>query len=621
MQSFIIRGGLAAAAVIAIAAGTTPKLHAQQAVAVSANPELAAQGEWDETTTYAIDDIVTARGSTWRSKRNNNVNKVPGQTQPSTATSWELFARGFNPAGAWSNAVKYQPDDLVTHNGQTYRAKITNLNKPPTNTNNWELLAAKGANGAPGAQGLQGDQGVQGPPGPNTGIGAGTQGAPSISFTGDPDTGIFRPADGKIALVENGQLFLHSTGTFNTGVGPRALSGGNTGAGNTAVGSDALLSNTSGSSNTAVGLAALLNNITGQNNTAIGTNALRDNTSSGNTAVGRDALAQNTNAGGNTAVGDRALELNAGLRNTAVGGSALRSNQGADNIALGHQALTANIFGFANIAMGTNALSVNVGGGDNIALGSQALTDNIGGGRNIAFGTNTLAQNTDGDENIALGTSALVLNTTGNNNIALGVNAGSNANGSSNSIFIGTSGSTLDNATIKIGTQGTQTTTFIAGIASVQAGDAAVFVDSTTGQLGIGAAPSSRRLKHDIENMADSSGLLAKLRPVTFRYNQARSDGSHPLQYGLIAEEVAELIPDLALFDKEGQPNGVKYHLLPAFLLAGYQAQQNTIAALIERDRLQAEELRQQAQLNASLEARLRGLETLLPQTKAAAWQ
>jgi hypothetical protein len=86
MQSFIIRGGLAAAAVIAIAAGVTPELRAQQAVAVSANPELAAQGEWDDTITYAIDDIVTARGSTWRSKRNNNLNKVPGQTQPSTST-------------------------------------------------------------------------------------------------------------------------------------------------------------------------------------------------------------------------------------------------------------------------------------------------------------------------------------------------------------------------------------------------------------------------------------------------------------------------------------------------------------------------------------------------------
>jgi hypothetical protein len=107
--------------------------------------------------------------------------------------------------------------------------------------------------------------------------------------------------------------------------------------------------------------------------------------------------------------------------------------------------------------------------------------------------------------------------------------------------------------------------------------------------------------------MADMSALLAKLRPVTFRYNQAKSDGSHPLQYGLIAEEVAELIPDLALFDKEGRPNGVKYHLLPSFLLAGYQAQQNTIAA--------------QAEKIEALEDRLRRLEALLPHTKAAALQ
>jgi hypothetical protein len=114
--------------------------------------------------------------------------------------------------------------------------------------------------------------------------------------------------------------------------------------------------------------------------------------------------------------------------------------------------------------------------------------------------------------------------------------------------------------------------------------------------------------------MADVSALLAKLRPVTFRYTAPYADGGKPIQYGLIAEEVAEILPDLAVFNAAGQPETVKYHLLPAFLLAGWQAQQNTIAA-------QAEELRQQTQVNASLEARLRRLETLLPQTKAAALQ
>jgi hypothetical protein len=157
MQSFIIRGGLAAVLAIALALCIPATIKAQQA------PELAAQGEWDAATTYALDDIVTSRGSTWRSKQNNNLNNVPGQTQPSTAASWELFARGFNPTGAWSNAVKYQPNDLVTRNGQTYRAKQTNLNRQPNNTTIWELLVTKGANGAVGSQGPEGPQGVQGP--------------------------------------------------------------------------------------------------------------------------------------------------------------------------------------------------------------------------------------------------------------------------------------------------------------------------------------------------------------------------------------------------------------------------------------------------------------------------
>jgi hypothetical protein len=115
----VIRTGLlTAVSALALTLAAVPAANAQQAPTLSAaNPELAAKGTWDAGTTYVIDDLVTSRGSTWRSKRNSNLNKIPGQTQPSTAIYWELFARGFNPLGAWSNATKYQPDDLVTHNG------------------------------------------------------------------------------------------------------------------------------------------------------------------------------------------------------------------------------------------------------------------------------------------------------------------------------------------------------------------------------------------------------------------------------------------------------------------------------------------------------------------------
>src|SRR5690242_7256131 len=103
----IIRGGIVAAGFTVIFLSYAPALHAQKG-ALTVNPRLATKGEWDAGTTYAIDDIVIARGSSWISLRNNNLNRVPGQTQPSSAAFWQVFARGFNPTGAWSSATKYQ---------------------------------------------------------------------------------------------------------------------------------------------------------------------------------------------------------------------------------------------------------------------------------------------------------------------------------------------------------------------------------------------------------------------------------------------------------------------------------------------------------------------------------
>ncbi len=193
-----------------------------------------------------------------------------------------------------------------------------------------------------------------------------------------------------------------------------------------------------------------------------------------------------------------------------------------------------------------------------------------------------------------------------------------NATAPATSIFIGNAGSPADTTTIKIGTQGTQTTAFIAGIAGATvtgAGTTAVNINTTTGQLGI--TTSSRRYKYDIEGMADVSAMLAKLRPVTFRYKEADANGAHPLQYGLIAEEVAEVFPYLAVF-KDERPETVQYHALPSFLLAGYQAQQNTIAAQAEEMGVR---LKERVAANEALEDRLRRLEALLPQTRAAALQ
>jgi trimeric autotransporter adhesin len=667
---------------LTLAIAEAPAANAQEAPTLGADAELAAKGTWSAATTYAIDDIVTSRGSTWRSKRNNNLNKIPGQTQPSTATSWELFARGFNPLGAWSNATLYQPDDLVTFNGQTFRAKLTKAGSQPAANQFWQLLAQKGD------------------PGPNTGIGAGSQAAPSVSFSGDPDTGIFHPAAGKIALVEDGVLFLHNNGTDNTALGLGALTsniGGNantaigasalqsntngarnsafghaalaantSGSGNTAVGRSALSANTTGTSNTAVGTAALTDNTAGQANIAVGSLALThnttgqvntalgtltlgnnttgsDNTAVGglallsnttgvsNAAVGSNALSANTTASFNTAIGSNALAVNTiGTSNTAVGSNALAANTlangntalgrlalaaattGGSNTAVGSSALAANTTGFSNIAVGVAALDANTTGIGNIAVGVGALGNNTSGNTNAALGIDALQANTNGENNTALGRQSLFTNSTGDNNIAVGYAAGGNPTNPDNSIFIGNLGLAADTTTIKIGTQDTQTTTFVAGIRGVTttANDAVAVLIDSNGQLGTGN--SSRRYKDDIETMADVSALLARLRPVTFRYKAPYANGGKPIQYGLIAEEVADVFPDLAVF-KDGVPETVKYHLLPSFLLAGYQAQQRTIAAQTDKIEGQAGEI-------ADLKQRLIAIETMLPKvTKAAA--
>jgi hypothetical protein len=156
--------------------------------------------------------------------------------------------------------------------------------------------------------------------------------------------------------------------------------------------------------------------------------------------------------------------------------------------------------------------------------------------------------------------------------------------------------------TIRIGSSHAQT--FIAGISGVTTGlsGAAVLVDSN-GQLG--TISSSRRFKDDIQDMGDASSDLMKLRPVKFRYKQAQEDGSHPLQYGLVAEEVAEVNPGLVQFDKDGNPQTVLYHVLPAMLLNEVQKEHQKIEDQQKVIQSQQEQLKAQ-------EERLRKLEAIL---------
>jgi Chaperone of endosialidase len=273
-------------------------------------------------------------------------------------------------------------------------------------------------------------------------------------------------------------------------------------------------------------------------------------------------------------------------QNTALGAGALSSNKpcescvpftGIDNTALGFNALLSNTEGIFNTATGAAALQSNTTGNSNTATGASALRFNTMGAGNTATGLDALFSNTTGNFNTALGTQALMNNTTGGGNTALGFNSGINVKTGSNNIHIGNDGTTDDNALIRIGTAGTHTRTFIAGIRGVTTGAAdalAVLIDSN-GQLG--TTSSSRRIKTHIHDLGDQSRSLHQLRPVSFRYRSHPPDG--PAEYGLIAEEVAEIYPELVVRDTDGQPAGVRYHVLPAMLLNEVQKQQRQLEA------------------------------------------
>jgi hypothetical protein len=310
----------------------------------------------------------------------------------------------------------------------------------------------------------------------------------------------------------------------------------------------------------------------------------------------------------NTALGFDALNVNGvGYANTAVGFLALLNNtSGNYNTAVGVAALDKNINGTGNTAVGGLALWSNTSGVQDAALGQSALYSNTSGDANTATGYFSLWGNTSGSTNTASGFGALSNNTTGSNNIAMGSNAGAQITTTSNNIEIGNQGVATDSGAIRIGTEGTQGSAFIAGIYGASTGlpGVPVVVDAN-GNLG--TVSSSRRYKEDIQDMGEASGGLMRLRPVTFRYSKAYEDGSKPVQYGLIAEEVAEVYPDLVAGSADGRVETVKYQLLDPMLLNELQKQHAKITA-------QQEQIR-------SLEERLARIEAALgtaPATTAA---
>ena len=329
------------------------------------------------------------------------------------------------------------------------------------------------------------------------------------------------------------------------------------------------LSNTS--NQVSLGTVAVANGGTGLTSVGVSGTVLTSNGSVpswGPASLGSDAK-------DNTMAGLAALGMNtSGAYNAAVGSHAMGFNtEGNDNAAFGNEALLMNLTGLQNTAIGRSALGKNKSS-YNTAVGANALYSDYTGSTSIA------AYNT------AVGANALYNIGTGNNNIALGYGAGGSVQTGDYNIDIGHQGLLSDTNTIRIGDPTHQTTTYIAGISGAVVTGVAVQVNAS-GQLGVVA--SSRRFKENIQPMADLSSRLFGLRPVTFTYKAEYGGGG--LQYGLIAEEVDQVIPEMTVRDKDGQIQTVAYQMLPPMLLNEAQKQQKVIEALQARVEAQQAEL------------------------------
>jgi len=203
----------------------------------------------------------------------------------------------------------------------------------------------------------------------------------------------------------------------------------------------------------------------------------------------------------------------------------------------------------------------------------RALVSNTTGNLNTASGFQALEFNVAGNNNTAIGANALK-KSLGTKNIGIGYQAGVTLGAGNNNIFIGHQGAGDESQTIRIGTA--QAQTFIAGIGTTPVSGAIVMVDSGTGQLGIGP-PSSARYKQDIETMGHRSTGVLQLRPVTFAY---RGDAAGTAHYGLVAEEVAAVYPELVVRSSTGEVQTVKYLELIPMLLNELQRLQREVAAL-----------------------------------------
>jgi hypothetical protein len=242
----------------------------------------------------------------------------------------------------------------------------------------------------------------------------------------------------------------------------------------------------------------------------------------------------------------------------------LDASEGDNNTATGFDALYSTTIGYYNTATGASALFSNTTGYANVASGITALYYNTTGEANTAVGSFAMIFNTTGNFNTAVGDNALFHNSTGSWNIALGFNAGTNLKTGSNNVEIGNPGRQNDSGTIRIGTNPTHRNTFIAGISGATVPSGVAVIVGTDGHLG--TITSSKRFKDAIEPMDQASETIFALKPVTFRYKKDLDPEGIP-QFGLVAEQVEKINPDLVARDDQGKPYTVRYDAVNAMLL------------------------------------------------------
>ena len=339
-----------------------------------------------------------------------------------------------------------------------------------------------------------------------------------------------------------------------------------------------------------------------------------------NTAEGQKALFSLTTGEDNTALGFQALYNGTTTGgNTAVGSGALFSNtDGSDNTAVGYQALYSNTSGGGDNAFGFGALSSNISGIRNLAVGSGALGSLTSGDSNVAVGNIALFQGVSVNFNTALGRRAL-FRSQGDQNVGLGFFAGGNLNDGGNNIYVGNVGPVpigSESNTIRLGTQtattvttadGTHaipahTATYIAGIYSTPVAKGLVVKVDSTGHLG--TVGSSGRFKDEIKPMDGASEAILALRPVTFRYKKELDPDRIP-QFGLVAEEVEKVNPDLVARDANGQAYTVRYEAVNAMLLNEFLKEHRTVQELKKEMAVLTATLKEQASQIQKVSAQL----------------